>query len=200
MTRAAVFSKHNCNQCPLHPCDLWLTDRRHKDVPSDLAASSGLGVGLLSNLVFLYRKQLLFAGHNITLLHLKCVPDCWQTCNYGHILNSICCQVFGGLVWILVASSDVPVPLLQGWVMFVSVSAFFLSSFYLGLLVSATADRIVTDWNLVVNYGWASRSVRPSNRPLSTNRSVHESQRSASVKLMVPLQLQCQCLSLVSAC
>lgn len=33
-------------------------------------------------------------------------------------------QVFGGLVWILVASSRVPMPLVQGWVMFVSVFCF----------------------------------------------------------------------------
>uniref|UniRef100_A0A8I3W411 Myelin and lymphocyte protein n=1 Tax=Callithrix jacchus TaxID=9483 RepID=A0A8I3W411_CALJA len=33
-------------------------------------------------------------------------------------------QVFGGLVWILVASSLVPWPLVQGWVMFVSVFCF----------------------------------------------------------------------------
>ncbi|XP_070368875.1 myelin and lymphocyte protein-like [Equus asinus] len=32
--------------------------------------------------------------------------------------------VFGGLVWILIALSQVPLPLLQGWVMFVSVSCF----------------------------------------------------------------------------
>ncbi|KAI5929390.1 Myelin and lymphocyte protein [Manis javanica] len=32
--------------------------------------------------------------------------------------------VFGGLVWILVASSRVPMPLVQGWVMFVSVFCF----------------------------------------------------------------------------
>ncbi|XP_014708184.1 myelin and lymphocyte protein-like [Equus asinus] len=32
--------------------------------------------------------------------------------------------VFGGLVWILVASSLVPLPLLQGWVMFASVFCF----------------------------------------------------------------------------
>ncbi|XP_026228622.1 protein MAL2 [Anabas testudineus] len=57
--------------------------------------------------------------------------------------------VFGGLVWILVASSDVPVPLLQGWVIFVSVTTFVLSSIYLALLVSGTADRIITDWNFV---------------------------------------------------
>lgn len=60
-------------------------------------------------------------------------------------------QLFGGLVWILVASSDVPVPLLQGWVMFVSVTAFFLSSAYLTLLITGLADRINTDWNFLVN-------------------------------------------------
>ncbi|XP_058390565.1 myelin and lymphocyte protein-like [Diceros bicornis minor] len=32
--------------------------------------------------------------------------------------------VFGGLVWILIASSLVPFPLIQGWVMFVSLSCF----------------------------------------------------------------------------
>uniref|UniRef100_A0A4W6BW67 Mal, T cell differentiation protein 2 n=1 Tax=Lates calcarifer TaxID=8187 RepID=A0A4W6BW67_LATCA len=58
-------------------------------------------------------------------------------------------QLFGGLVWILVASSDVPVPLLQGWVMFVSVTAFFLSSAYLTLLITGLADRINTDWNFL---------------------------------------------------
>ncbi|CAM5136743.1 unnamed protein product [Natator depressus] len=36
--------------------------------------------------------------------------------------------VFGGLVWILVASTRVAYPLLQGWVMFVSVFCFTLST------------------------------------------------------------------------
>ncbi|NXC97899.1 MAL protein, partial [Certhia familiaris] len=36
-------------------------------------------------------------------------------------------QIFGGLVWILVASSKVPEPMLQGWVMFVSVFCFVMS-------------------------------------------------------------------------
>ncbi|XP_010208365.1 myelin and lymphocyte protein isoform X1 [Colius striatus] len=35
--------------------------------------------------------------------------------------------IFGGLVWILVASSRVPTPILQGWVMFVSVFCFVMS-------------------------------------------------------------------------
>lgn len=60
-------------------------------------------------------------------------------------------QLVGGLVWILVASSNVPVPLLQGWVMFVSVTAFFLSSAYLTLLITGLAERINTDWNFLVS-------------------------------------------------
>ncbi|XP_030919550.1 myelin and lymphocyte protein isoform X2 [Geospiza fortis] len=35
--------------------------------------------------------------------------------------------IFGGLVWILVASSKVQFPMLQGWVMFVSVFCFVMS-------------------------------------------------------------------------
>lgn len=60
-------------------------------------------------------------------------------------------QIFGALVWILVASSNVPVPLLQGWVMFVSVTAFVLSSAYLTLLLTGLADCISTDWNFLVS-------------------------------------------------
>ncbi|XP_038567812.1 protein MAL2 [Micropterus salmoides] len=62
----------------------------------------------------------------------------------------VCLEIlFGSLVWILVASSNVPVPLLQGWVMFVSVTAFFLSSAYLTLLITGLAERINTDWNFL---------------------------------------------------
>ncbi|KAM6909841.1 protein MAL2 [Xenentodon cancila] len=62
----------------------------------------------------------------------------------------ICAEIlFGGLVWILVASSNVPVPLLQGWVMFVSVTTFILSSTYLALLITGLAERINTDWNFL---------------------------------------------------
>ncbi|NXT74964.1 MAL protein, partial [Zapornia atra] len=35
--------------------------------------------------------------------------------------------IFGGLVWILVASSMVPMAIVQGWVMFVSVFCFVMS-------------------------------------------------------------------------
>ncbi|NXS62865.1 MAL protein, partial [Brachypteracias leptosomus] len=43
--------------------------------------------------------------------------------------------VFGGLVWILVASSRVQSPILQGWVMFVSVFCFVMSTTLLCLYV-----------------------------------------------------------------
>ncbi|XP_009697446.1 PREDICTED: myelin and lymphocyte protein isoform X2 [Cariama cristata] len=43
--------------------------------------------------------------------------------------------IFGGLVWILVASSRVPSPILQGWVMFVSVFCFVLSTTLLCLYI-----------------------------------------------------------------
>lgn len=59
-------------------------------------------------------------------------------------------KLLGGLVWILVASSNVPVPLLQGWVIFVSLVSFLLSSAYLTLLVTGLADLIVTNWNFLV--------------------------------------------------
>lgn len=59
-------------------------------------------------------------------------------------------KLLGGLVWILVASSNVPVPLVQGWVIFVSLVSFLLSSAYLTLLVTGLADLIVTNWNFLV--------------------------------------------------
>lgn len=40
---------------------------------------------------------------------------------------SLILQIFGGLVWILVASSRIPDSMLQGWVMFVSVFCFIMS-------------------------------------------------------------------------
>ncbi|XP_009582310.1 PREDICTED: myelin and lymphocyte protein isoform X1 [Fulmarus glacialis] len=43
--------------------------------------------------------------------------------------------IFGGLVWILVASSKVPTPILQGWVMFVSVFCFVMSTTLLCLYI-----------------------------------------------------------------
>ncbi|XP_069776690.1 protein MAL2 [Narcine bancroftii] len=62
----------------------------------------------------------------------------------------ICLEIlFGGLVWILVASSNVPVTLMQGWVMFVSVTMFVCSCLYLSVYLCGLADRLDTDWNMV---------------------------------------------------
>uniref|UniRef100_A0A8B9N0T8 Myelin and lymphocyte protein n=1 Tax=Accipiter nisus TaxID=211598 RepID=A0A8B9N0T8_9AVES len=48
--------------------------------------------------------------------------------SHVHPLFHFHLQIFGGLVWILVASSRVSVPILQGWVMFVSVFCFVMST------------------------------------------------------------------------
>ncbi|XP_002710793.1 protein MAL2 [Oryctolagus cuniculus] len=62
----------------------------------------------------------------------------------------VCLEIlFGGLVWILVASSNVPLPLLQGWVMFVSVAAFFFSLLFLGVFLSGMVTQINANWNLL---------------------------------------------------
>ncbi|XP_029447803.1 protein MAL2 isoform X2 [Rhinatrema bivittatum] len=62
----------------------------------------------------------------------------------------ICLELmFGGLVWILVAASNVPVPVMQGWVMFVSVTAFLCSLLYLCIFLFGIAHRINTNWNFV---------------------------------------------------
>ncbi|XP_074057547.1 protein MAL2 isoform X3 [Macrotis lagotis] len=58
-------------------------------------------------------------------------------------------KLFGGLVWILVASSNVPLPLLQGWVMFVSVTAFFFSLLFLCVFLSGMVNRIDANWNFL---------------------------------------------------
>uniref|UniRef100_A0A8C5IB20 Myelin and lymphocyte protein n=1 Tax=Junco hyemalis TaxID=40217 RepID=A0A8C5IB20_JUNHY len=49
------------------------------------------------------------------------------TLSHIHPVPHFDLQIFGGLVWILVASSKVLVPMLQGWVMFVSVFCFVMS-------------------------------------------------------------------------
>uniref|UniRef100_A0A8C1EJS6 Uncharacterized protein n=1 Tax=Cyprinus carpio carpio TaxID=630221 RepID=A0A8C1EJS6_CYPCA len=77
----------------------------------------------------------------------------------------ICLEiVFGGLVWILVASTNVSVPLLQGWVMFVSVTMFVCSSLYLSLFLLGLADKINTDLNFMgptalrAGTGWSTET------------------------------------------
>ncbi|XP_053567918.1 myelin and lymphocyte protein [Bombina bombina] len=56
--------------------------------------------------------------------------------------------IFGGLVWILVASSKVPLPLWQGWVMFVSVSL-FLFTFILMILYCARVHGGKSVWSSI---------------------------------------------------
>lgn len=52
-------------------------------------------------------------------------------------------------MWILVAASQVPVPVLQGWVMFVSVTSFFISAFYLSVFLCGFASKINANWNFM---------------------------------------------------
>ncbi|KFP13581.1 Protein MAL2, partial [Egretta garzetta] len=56
-------------------------------------------------------------------------------------------QLFGTIVWILVASTRVPLALLQGWVMFVAVTAWFLSIVFLCVFLFGYANRIAVNWN-----------------------------------------------------
>ncbi|XP_018120631.1 myelin and lymphocyte protein [Xenopus laevis] len=56
--------------------------------------------------------------------------------------------IFGGLVWILVASSKVPLPILQGWVMFVSVSLFIFSFLFM-MLYCAHAHGGKSSWTTI---------------------------------------------------
>ncbi|XP_051015639.1 protein MAL2 [Acomys russatus] len=73
-------------------------------------------------------------------------PDILRTYSGAFVCLEI---VLGGLVWILVASSNVPLPLLQGWVMFVSVTAFFFSLLFLGLFLSGMVTQINANWNFL---------------------------------------------------
>ncbi|XP_033011675.1 protein MAL2 [Lacerta agilis] len=60
----------------------------------------------------------------------------------------ICLEIlFGALVWILVSATHVPLPLLQGWVMFVSVTACFTSISFLCVFLFSYRERIAIDWN-----------------------------------------------------
>nr|XP_008506424.1 PREDICTED: myelin and lymphocyte protein-like isoform X2 [Equus przewalskii] len=57
--------------------------------------------------------------------------------------------VFGGLVWILIASSLVPLPLLQGWVMFASVFCFVgTTALFFWYIIGVRDSK--TSWKLLV--------------------------------------------------
>lgn len=66
------------------------------------------------------------------------------------VLLSLPSQVFGGLVWILVAASRVPIPLIQGWVMFVSVFCFVATTALL-ILYMINAHGGETSWVTLVS-------------------------------------------------
>ncbi|NXY88764.1 MAL2 protein, partial [Alcedo cyanopectus] len=55
--------------------------------------------------------------------------------------------LFGTIVWILVACTQIPLPLLQGWVMFVAVTSWFLSIAFLCVFLFGYANRIALNWN-----------------------------------------------------
>ncbi|XP_053098700.1 protein MAL2 [Hemicordylus capensis] len=60
----------------------------------------------------------------------------------------ICLEILlGALVWILVSATKIPLPLLQGWVMFVSVTACFTSISFLCVFLFSYRERIAIDWN-----------------------------------------------------
>lgn len=61
-------------------------------------------------------------------------------------------QIFGGLVWILIASSLVPLPLAQGWVMFVSVFCFVATTSLMVLYIIGTHGG-ETSWITLVSAG-----------------------------------------------
>lgn len=68
------------------------------------------------------------------------------------MINFLSLQLFGTIVWILVASTRVPLPLLQGWVMFVAVTAWFLSIVFLCVFLFGYANRIGVNWNQTVRF------------------------------------------------
>ncbi|KAF6104641.1 mal, T cell differentiation protein [Phyllostomus discolor] len=80
--------------------------------------------------------------------------------------------VFGGLVWILIASSLVPLPLMQGWVMFVSVFCFVATTTLLVLYVMG-AHGGEASWitlvspNLRCPRGWAVLGPLPQETAFS---------------------------------
>ncbi|XP_069477646.1 protein MAL2 [Ambystoma mexicanum] len=73
-------------------------------------------------------------------------PDVLRTYSGAFICLEL---IFGGLVWILIAASNVPVPVMQGWVMFVSVTCFFISAFYLSAFLCGFASKFNANWNFM---------------------------------------------------
>lgn len=86
----------------------------------------------------------------ILILRLKGLNKSYQSLSSSSVFPSL--QLFGTIVWILVASTRVPLPLLQGWVMFVAVTAWFLSIVFLCVFLFGYANRIAVNWNQTVRF------------------------------------------------
>lgn len=69
--------------------------------------------------------------------------EIYQTCP-----PLLCLQVFGGLVWILVASTHVYPDNPLGWIMFVSVFCFVVTTLYFFLFLFGHNQRKI--WNSLV--------------------------------------------------
>lgn len=87
-----------------------------------------------------------YATFPATIITLPTGPNIFRTSSGAFMVLEL---VFGGLVWILVAASEVPRDLFQGWVMFVSVCAFFFTAVYLCCFLFGLANRIETNWNFL---------------------------------------------------
>nr|XP_033789830.1 protein MAL2 isoform X2 [Geotrypetes seraphini] len=85
-------------------------------------------------------------AYSAPTINLPTGPDVLRTYTGAFICLEL---IFGGLVWILVAASNVPVPVMQGWVMFVSVTAFVCSLLYLSIFLFGIANRINANWNFI---------------------------------------------------
>ncbi|NWU88972.1 MAL protein, partial [Upupa epops] len=90
--------------------------------------------------------------------------------------------IFGGLVWILVASSRVPSPILQGWVMFVSVFCFVMSITLLCLYMGGVHGGS-TSWVTLVSRRDKCRSLFP---PRAVGAPVSPSSRAQSCLCKFP--------------
>ncbi|KAL2305773.1 hypothetical protein Nmel_003662 [Mimus melanotis] len=78
------------------------------------------------------------------------VKSLWRFCLRRHLPATPATQIFGGLVWILVASSRIPDSMLQGWVMFVSVFCFVMSICLLCLYICGAHDGGSSCWVILV--------------------------------------------------
>lgn len=73
-------------------------------------------------------------------------------CPCSNPLSASSLQIFGGLVWILIASSLVPIALIQGWVMFVSVFCFVATTSLMVMYIIGTHGG-ETSWITLVSAG-----------------------------------------------